>query len=121
MNSDVVLNSFTCTIDHPAVFSGVTSTGYEVVSRGAECAVTVDCQVKYDAETKTLVHGYDTQASHNGTNSFVITNNNAYGVAIDNAVYTNVAYSESDIMMLDISIKSVDDGTDALVTFDITS
>ena len=121
MNSDVVLNSFTCTIDHPAVFTGVTSTGYEVVSRGAECAVTVDCQVKYDDETKTLVNGFDTQTSHNGTSSFVITNNNAFGVAIDNAVYTNVAYSEGDVMMLDISMKSVDDGTDALVTFDITS
>tara|TARA_R100000808_G_C2140525_1_gene148357 strand:- start:48 stop:1040 length:993 start_codon:yes stop_codon:yes gene_type:complete len=121
MNSDVVLNSFTATIDHPAVFSGVTSTGYEVVSRGAECAVTVDCQVKYDAETKTLVNGFDTQTAHNGTNSFVITNNDAFGVAIDNAVYTNVAYSEGDIMMLDISMKSVDDGTDALITFDVTS
>ena len=121
MNSDVVLSSFTTTIDHPAVFTGVTSTGYEVVSRGAECAVTVDCQVKYDAETKTLVSGYDTQTSHNGTNSFVITNNDAFGVAIDNAVYTNVAYSEGDVMMLDISMKSVDDGTDALITFDVTS
>ena len=121
MNSDVVLNSFTTTIDHPAVFTGVTSTGYEVVSRGAECAVTVDCQVKYDAETKTLVNGFDTQTSHNGTASFVITNNNAFGVAIDNAVYTNVAYSEGDVMMLDISMKSVDDGTDALITFDVTS
>ena len=121
MNSDVVLNSFTATIDHPAVFTGVTSTGYEVVSRGAECSVTVDCQVKYDAETKTFVNGYDGQSSHNATNSFVITNNNAFGISIDNAVYTNVAYSEGDVMMLDVSMKSVDDGTDALITFDVTS
>jgi len=121
MNSDVVLNSFTATIDHPAVFTGVTATGYEVVSRGAECAVTIDCQVKYDAETKTLVNGFDTQTAANGTNSFVITNNNAFGIAIDNAVYTNVAYSEGDVMMLDISMKSVDDGTDALITFDVTA
>ena len=125
MNSDVVLNSFTSTIDYPAVFSGLNTTsagaGYETVSRGAECAVTVDCQVKYDAETKTLVSGYDTQTAHNATNSFVITNNNAFGVAIDNAVYTNVAYSEGDVMMLDISMKSVDDGTDPLITIDVTS
>ena len=121
MNSDVVLNSFTATIDHPAVFTGVTATGYEVVSRGAECAVTIDCQVKYDAETKTLVNGFDTQTAPNGTSSFVITNNNAFGIAIDNAVYTNVAYSEGDVMMLDISLKSVDDGTDALITFDVTA
>lgn len=121
MNSDVTMNSFTCTIDSPAVFSGVTSTGYEVVSRGSEIAVTVDTQVKYDGNTKTLVSGYDTQTAHNGTNSFVMTNNNAFGIMVDNAVYTNVAYSEGDIMMLDISMKSVDDGTDALVTFDVSA
>ena len=49
---DAVLNSFTTTIDYPAVFTGITSTGYEVVSRGAECSVTHDCQVKYDGNTK---------------------------------------------------------------------
>ena len=121
MNTDVVMNSFTATIDHPAVFSGATSTGYEVVSRGAECAVTIDTQVKYDGETKILPNSYDTQTAANTSNSFVITNNNAFGVMVDNAVYTNVAFSEGDIMMLDISLKSVDDGTDALITFDVTA
>ena len=115
------MNSFTCTIDNPAVFTGVTSSGYEVVSRASEIAVTVDTQVKYDGNTKSLVNGFDTQSAHNGTNSFVVTNNNAFGIAIDNAVYTNVAYAEGDIMMLDISMKSVDDGTDALVTFDVSA
>tara|TARA_Y100001973_G_C5151204_1_gene308226 strand:+ start:258 stop:1247 length:990 start_codon:yes stop_codon:yes gene_type:complete len=121
MNNDVTMNSFTCTLDNPAVFTGVTSTGYEVVSRAAEMAVTVDTQVKYDNNTKTLVTAYDTQSGPTTSNSFVMTNNNAFGIAIDNAVYTNVAYSEGDIMMLDISLKSVDDGTDALVTFDISA
>ena len=120
MNSDVVMNSFTTTIDHPAVFSGTCSTGFEVVSRGAECSVTIDTQVKYDTETKTLVNGFDTQAAHNGTNSFVVTNDDKYGIMVHNAVYTNVAYSEGDIMMLDISMKVVDDGTDALIAFDVT-
>ena len=128
MNNDVTMNSFTCTLDNPAVFSGVTSTGYEVVNRGAEMAVTVDTQVKYDNNTKTLMTAYDTQGVTPDTaaiisagNSFVMTNNNAFGIAIDNAVYTNVAYSEGDIMMLDISLKSFDDGSDALVTFDVSA
>lgn len=120
MNSDVVMNSFSVTIDHPAVFSGSCSTGYEVVSRAAKCTVTADVQVKYDNETKTLVSGYDIQDSPNATNSLIITNDNNYGINIQNAVYTNVAYSEGDIMMLDISMESVDDGTDALVAFDVT-
>ncbi len=67
-----VMNSFTTTIDYPAVFTGVSSTGYEVVSRGAECAVTHDCQVKYDGETKTLVHTFDTQSSALAENSFIL-------------------------------------------------
>jgi hypothetical protein len=40
---------------------------------------------------------------------------------MQNGVFTNVAYNEGDIMMLDCSIKSVDDGADALITFDVTS
>ena len=52
---------------------------------------------------------------------FVITNNNAFGIDVQNGVFTNVAYSEGDIMMLDCSIKSVDDGTDALITVDLSA
>jgi hypothetical protein len=121
MNKEVVLSTFTTTIEHPAVFSGLTTTGYEVVGRGAEIAVTTEAQIKYDAETKTMINDYDTQTAANTTNSFVITNNNAFGVMIHNAVYTNVALSEGDMMMLDVALKAVDDGSDALVTVDVTS
>ena len=121
MNKEVVLSTFTTTIEHPAVFSGLTTTGYEVVGRGAEIAVTTEAQIKYDAETKTMINDYDTQTAANTTNSFVITNNNAFGVMIHNAVYTNVALSEGDMMMLDVALKAVDDGTDALVTVDVTA
>ena len=121
MNKEVVLSTFTTTIEHPAVFSGLTTTGYEVVGRGAEIAVTTEAQIKYDAETKTMINDYDTQTAANTTNSFVITNNNAFGVMIHNAVYTNVALSEGDMMMLDVALKAVDDGSDALVTVDVTA
>ena len=123
-NADAVLNSFTTTIDYPAVFTGITSTGYEIVSRGAECSVTHDCQVKYDGETKILPHNFDTQ-HESGTgvkdgNTFIVTNNGSFGIQTDNGVLTNVAFSEGDIMMLDISIKAVDDGTDALLVVDLS-
>jgi hypothetical protein len=123
-NTDVVMQSFTATIDSPAVFSGVTSSGYELVTRGAETAVTVDTQIKYDGNTKEFINTFDTQtAPRTGSNAnvFVMTNNNAYGIDVQNGVFTNVAYAEADIMMLDCSIKAVDDGTDPLITFDITS
>jgi hypothetical protein len=78
-------------------------------------------EVKYDNNTKTLMTAYDTQTAHTSSNSFIMTNNGKYGIAITNAVYTNVAYSEGDIMMLDISLKSVVDGSDDLVLFDVTA
>ena len=119
-NADAVLNSFTTTIDYPAVFSGFSSTGYENVSRGAECSVTHDCQVKYDGNTKGLVNSFDTQTAANAENTFIIVNNGKFGVDTANGVLTNVAYSEGDIMMLDVSIKAIDDGTDALLEIDLS-
>ena len=120
-NVDVVMSSFTCTIDNPAVFTGATSTGYNLVSRGAETAVTADTQVKWDGNTKGFPNSFDTQTASRDGNMFVIVNNDAFGIDIQNGVFTDVAFSEGDIMMLDCSIKSVDDGADALVTFDVTS
>ena len=119
-NTDASINSFTTTIDYPAVFTGVTSTGYEVVSRGAECSVTHDCQVKYDGNTKGLVDSFDTQTAAMAENSFIVTNNGKFGVDTANAVLTNVAYSEGDIMMLDVSLKAVDDGTDEVLIVDLS-
>ena len=118
---DVILASFTTAIESPAVFTGVASDGYEVVSRGAEISVTAEAQVKYDGNTKGLINSFDTQSAALSGNMLVITNNDAFGVDIQNGVFTNVAMSEGDLMMLDCSIKSVDDGTDALVTFDVSA
>ena len=119
-NTDVILSSFTTAIESPAVFTGVTTTGYEVVSRGAEISVTAEAQVKYDGNTKGLINSFDTQSAALSGDMFVITNDNAFGVDIQNGVFTNVALSEGDLMMLDCSIKSVDDGTDALITFHVS-
>ena len=122
LNADATLNSFTLTIDNPAVFSGtkLDAAGYDVINRGAECAVTLDCQVKYDANTDEFINVFDTQTAAFTTNyPFKLTASNAGGVQIDNAIITNVALSEGDLMMLDVSMKSVDDGSDALLTLDL--
>tara|TARA_R110000824_G_scaffold171440_1_gene349014 strand:+ start:1732 stop:2721 length:990 start_codon:yes stop_codon:yes gene_type:complete len=120
-NTEAIMQSFSTTIESPAVFTGFTSTGYQAVSRGAEVAVTAESTIKYDANTKTLINTFDTQTSALAGNSLVITNNNAYGVLIDNAVLTDVALNEGDIMMLNCAMKSVDDGTDPLILFDVSS
>jgi len=120
-NVNVILSSFTASIESPAVFTGVASDGYQVVSRGAEINVTADAQVKYDGNTKGFVSSFDTQSSALSGNMLVITNNNDFGVDMQNGVFTNVALAEGDLMMLDCSIKSVDDGSDALITFDVSA
>ncbi len=120
-NTDVIMTSFSATIDSPAVFSGFKSTGYQSVTRGSETSVTADTTIKYDGNTKGFINSFDTQTAAQDGNMFVITNDNAFGIDMQNGVFTNVAYNEGDIMMLDCSIKSVDDGADALITFDVTS
>ena len=90
------------------------------VARGVECSVTHDCQVKYDGNTKGLVSSFDTQTAALAENMFIITNNGKFGIDTANGVLTNVAYSEGDIMMLDVSIKAVDDGTDELLIIDLS-
>lgn len=117
-NTDVIMSSFTTAIESPAVFTGVASDGFEVVSRGAEIAVTAEAQVKYDGNTKGFINSFDTQTAALSGNMLVIINDANFGVDIQNGVFTDVALSEGDLMMLDCSIKSVDDGTDALVEFD---
>ena len=122
LNADATLNSFTLTIDNPAVFSGtkLDAAGYDVINRGAECVVTLDCQVKYDANTDEFINVFDTQtAAFTTTYPFKLTASSAGGVQIDNAIITNVALSEGDLMMLDVSMKSVDDGSDALLPLDL--
>jgi len=120
-NIAAILNSFSFTIDNPVVFVGTnpSKAGYEVLNRASECSVTLDCSIKYDDLTDELINDFDTQtATFTTTYPFLLTNTNKGGVQIHNAVLTNVALSEGDVMMLDVSMKSVDDGTDALLTLD---
>ncbi|HAI40146.1 MAG TPA: hypothetical protein DCM40_19665 [Maribacter sp.] len=121
-NADVALQSFTTTIDNPVVFTGADNdgSGFEVINRGAECSVTTDFQIKYDANTDEFISDFDTQGATPtimDADAFKITAAGSHGVNIQNGVFTNMSLSEGDIMMLDGSIKATDDGTDALVAF----
>ena len=120
-NTAVILQSFSATIESPAVFTGVASDGYQAVHRGAEIAVTASATVKYDGNTKGFINSFDTQTVAQSGDMFVMTNNDSFGIDMQNGVFTEVVYNEGDVMMLDCSIKAVDDGTDALISFDVTS
>ena len=118
---NATLKSFSVSVDFPAVWTGAGSFGYEIVNRGQECSITFDAQVKYDDLTDELLSTYDTQATPVDGVGLNIVNSANFDIAINDYVLTNVALSEGDIMMLDISGKSVDDGAEALLTLDWTA
>ena len=41
--------------------------------------------------------------------------NGAFGISMPTTVLTNVAFNEGDVMMLDVSVKAVGDGSSSLV------
>jgi hypothetical protein len=116
---DAILQSFSTVIESPAVFTGFTTTGYEGVHRGSEVSVVTDATVKYDGNTKDLISLFDTQTAILEGNAFNITNNASFGVSTPNGLLTEVSLNEGDIMMLDCSIKSADNGTDPLLSVDV--
>ena len=115
---NVTLNSFTVSVDFPAVWTGAGSLGFETVNRVQECSITFDAQVKYDSLTDELINTFDAQAAAVDGVGLNIVNSANFDIAINDYILTNVAMSEGDIMMLDISGKSVDDGTEALLSLD---
>ena len=114
-DTTIVMQSFSVAIDSAAVFSGVSTTGYETVSRGQELAVTADATVKYDSTNRGWVDTYDSGVLMT-TNSFLLTNGTDYSTTIKNAVFTDVSWNEGDTMMLNASLKATASSTDDLIS-----
>ena len=119
---DLVMSSFSLNLENPATFSGVSSTGYEVVSRAGEFSATLDVSAKYDVNTEPLIASFNNQTQDGSTaaqatilNNDGSLNDGAFGISILKSVLTNVAFNEGDVMMLDVSVKAVGDGSNALV------
>ena len=120
--ADLVMNSFSLTLENPAVFTGVTSTGYEVISRASEFSVTLDASIKYDTNSKTFFNllNLQTQESSTASAATLLNHQSAlaadnFGISIPKTVLTSVAFNEGDIMMLNLSLKGVGDGSNPLV------
>jgi hypothetical protein len=116
------MSAFTLTLENPATFSGLTSSGYEVVSRAGEFSAALDATVKYDAETEDFFQKFNNQTQHASTaaqesklNHQDALANGSFGINMPKTFLTNVAFNEGDVMMLDISVKAVGDGSNALV------
>lgn len=119
---DLIMSSFSMTMENPAVFTGVTSTGYEVISRAGEFSVTLDATVKYDGHTRGSFERFNNQTQEGATaaqptllNHQLALAADNFGISIPKTVLTNVAFNEADVMMLDLSVKGVGDGSNPLV------
>tara|TARA_Y100000004_G_scaffold25696_1_gene25966 strand:+ start:314 stop:1324 length:1011 start_codon:yes stop_codon:yes gene_type:complete len=119
---DLIMSSFSMTMENPAVFTGVTSTGYEVISRAGEFSVTLDATVKYDGHTRGSFERFNNQTQEGATaaqptllNHQLALAADNFGISIPKTVLTNVSFNEADVMMLDLSVKGVGDGSNPLV------
>tara|TARA_R100001443_G_scaffold48009_4_gene60431 strand:- start:7626 stop:8645 length:1020 start_codon:yes stop_codon:yes gene_type:complete len=119
---DLVLSSFSLTLENPATFSGLSSTGYETISRAGEFSATLDATAKYDVNTEPLIASFNNQTQQGSTaaqesklNHQDALADGSFGIVMAKSVLTNVALNEGDVMMLDVSIKAVGDGSNALV------
>ncbi len=122
--ASTVLNSFSVTIDSPAVYTGFSATGYAAYARAPELSVTATASVKYDSVTRPILNSFNTQGAigHDAAGMLALTQATAHNcsIAMASGVLTNVALAESDIMMLDVEMKAVNVGN-AIVVFDLAS
>ena len=119
---DLIMSSFSLTLENPATFSGIATNGYEVVSRAGEFSATLDVTAKYDANTEPLIASFNNQTQDGSTaaqetilNNDSSLNDGAFGISMPKTFLTNVGFNEGDVMMLDISVKAVGDGSNPLV------
>ena len=117
-----ILSSFSVTVSSPAVYTGVDEgNGYAVFGRNEEIEVTASATVKLDSVTMELPSEFDTQTEHDNADLLTLnqTTDTATSIAIPCGVLTNVAFNEGDIMMLDVEMKALNNGSDAVITFDL--
>ena len=115
-----IMQNFNVTIDSPAIYTGVSSVGFEAFARGAETSVTASSTIKLDSVSRPILGNF-----HAGTvdtaGSFTVTQGTEsnYSLAIARSALTNVAYNEGDAMMLDVEMKALaHTDTESVLTVD---
>lgn len=113
--SDVLVNTFTLNVENDLVFAGITSTGYESVSRVGEINANADFNVKYDDNTDVLFQNFHDQTTGASIGQTLMSTDTTpsdgeFEFKFAGSVLTNVAFSEGDMMALDVSVKAVGAG-----------
>ena len=113
--SDVLVNTFTLNVENDLVFAGITSTGYESVSRVGEINANADFNVKYDDNTDVLFQNFHDQTTGASIGQTLMSTDTTpsdgeFEFKFAGSVLTNVGFSEGDMMALDVSVKAVGAG-----------
>ena len=114
-HSNVLVNSFTFNIENDVVFAGACSTGYESASRVGEVSATADFNVKYDDNTDVMFENFTDQVTGASEGATLMATDSSpsdgeFEFKLSGSVITNVAFSEGDMMALDVSVKAVGAG-----------
>ena len=114
--ANLLVNSFSLTVDNDAVFAGATSTGYESVARIGEVSAIADFNIKYDANTDSLFELFHDQTTGVTEVATLMATDTTpsdceFEFLFANSILTNVAFSEGDMMGLDVSVKALGAGT----------
>lgn len=114
-HSNVLVNSFTLNIENDVVFAGACSTGYESASRVGEVSATADFNVKYDDNTDVMFENFTDQVTGASEGATLMAtdaspSDGEFEFKLEGSVITNVAFSEGDMMALDVSVKAVGAG-----------
>ena len=114
-HSNVLVNSFTLNVENDVVFAGPCSTGYESASRVGEVSATADFNVKYDDNTDVLFENFTDQVTGASEGATLMAtddtpSNGEFEFKLASSVITNVAFSEGDMMAVDVSVKAVGAG-----------
>ena len=114
-HSNVLVNSFTLNIENDVVFAGPCSTGYESASRVGEVSATADFNVKYDDNTDVLFENFTDQVTGASEGTTLMATDSTpsdgeFEFKLASSVITGVAFSEGDMMAVDVSVKAVGAG-----------
>jgi len=114
--SNVLVNTFSLTVDNDMVFAGATTTGFELATRVGEISAIADFNIKYDANTDVMLENFHDQVAgaSEGITSMGIgddtPSDGEFEFLFASSIVTSAALSEGDMMGLDISTKAVAQG-----------
>ena len=113
--ANAVVSTFSLDITNDVVFTGVTSTGYEVATRSGEVSSTANFTVVYDNNFKGLFNTFNAQSTGASQGVTLMGTDDTpsdgeFEFKMANSVITDVSFNEGNVMMLDVGVKALGAG-----------